>query len=101
MFTGLYIFISIIFLFFSVMNFSMYLVNKQRKMDIAYGFYFLFMFFSYAAYSLFKGNTIGGFNNLLGYVFDGLAVTSLLVGLFITVKENKEYFDNLFKGSKK
>lgn len=100
MFIGLYIFISVIFLFFSVISFCTFSLIHKRKADLYLGLFFLFMFFSYAVYSISKGFLVGGsqFTDILGYIADTCAVIVIIISIISNIKNNKEFYKKvLFK----
>jgi hypothetical protein len=99
MFFGIYILVSSIFLLFSIINFSIWGISKKRKSDFFYGVFFLIMSFSYAIYSFTNGMLVGGDYalNYIGYVLDLLAGIIIIIVSAFNVKNNKDFFQNIFK----
>lgn len=99
MFFGIYILVASIFLFFSIVSLSVWLIEKKRKNDLYLGIVFFLLSISYGIYSLTSGMLVDGEYtlNYAGYILDLLAGFTILFVAINNLKNNKEFFKKLFK----
>lgn len=101
-FFGLYLFIAVIFLLFSVINFCTYVILHKRKNELFYSIFFLLMAISYFVYAISKGLLVGGTmpTDFIGYVVDIGAVAVLIVSIVSDFRKNIVFYREIFKVKK-